>query len=320
MYNQHQLVIIIHVDNMKMLWSRVKKDASGEPRRQEQKEITLEDEEQALRATDDELFAEKEVLNNAHDMSNTYTASDDMNGRKQATESRPYHFVPLRMGGNGRTHIPTSQSAALIDEVGGLFALQAMTKSFYEKAFLDATLDNFIRSHDEPHSKRFASWIHQKLTNSSVWDQERAARSDVPVTVANGHTIVVNDRSSAHVAAWHSPKRDPNEVGRHFKLDECRVWMRLHFWGMRESVGDTSPSFVDYYVRFIGHFVNVYEGSAPTFARDSYRWSADPSNIQTYIDNGCRMGDVLGISLGQALGQIPEGEANDTDWPYVLST
>jgi len=250
-------------------------------------------------------------------MSNTYTVSDDMNRRKQATEGRPYHFVPLRMRGNGRTHIPTSQTSTLIDEVGGLFALQAMTNSFFEKDFLDATLGNFIRFHDEPHSKMFARWIHQKLTK---WDQKRAARSDVPVTVANGHTIVVNDRSSALVAAWHSPKRDRNEVGRHFKLHECRVWMRLHFGGMRESVGDTSPSFADYYVKFIGHFVNVYEGSAPTFVRDSYRWSADPSNIQTYIDNRCRMGDVLVIFLEQALGQIPEGGANDTDWPYILST
>jgi hypothetical protein len=53
-------------------------------------------------------------------------------------------------------------------------------------------------------------------------------------------------------------------------------------------------------VRFIGHFVRVYESSAPAFASDSLRWSADPSNIQTYIQNGRRMNDVLGLQLEQA--------------------
>jgi hypothetical protein len=33
-------------------------------------------------------------------------------------------------------------------------------------------------------------------------------------------------RSSAHFAAWHSPKREPEKFGLHFKLDDCRVWMR----------------------------------------------------------------------------------------------
>lgn len=56
---------------------------------------------------------------------------------------------------------------------------------------------------------------------------------------------------------------------------------------------------------------------APTFARDSYRWSANPANIQEYFDNDRTMTDVLGLSLGQALAQIPEDEANDTTWPYL---
>ena len=123
---------------------------------------------------------------------------------------------------------------------------------------------------------RFAKWIHQKLTGSSVWDEDRYSRDLTPHAVAGGRTAVVHDRSSAHAAAWYSPKRPANEVGRHFKLDECRTWMRLHFLAMRESgVVEKSPSFADYYVRFIGHFVSVYEGSATKFARESFRWSAD---------------------------------------------
>lgn len=104
----------------------------------------------------------------------------------------------------------------------------------------------------------------KKLTASTVWDEDRASRSNKPIRVAGGHKVVVHDRSSAHVAAWHSTKRDANEVGRHFKLDECRVWMRLHFWALREVVGEASPSFVDYYIRYIGHFVSVYEGTGKT--------------------------------------------------------
>lgn len=274
---------------------------------------TLDHEERAFRATDESLAAEEELFKTEGTGNSTAGVDGDLE-----RPSCPFKVVPLRMGGgNGRTHMPSIDSSALIDEIGGLSALEEMTKSFYNKAFQDATLDRFIRSHDEPHAKRFAGWIHQKLTGSSVWDNERASRSDEPVEVANGHTIVVHDRSSAHVAAWHSPKRHPNEVGRHFKLDECRVWMRLHFWAMREVIGGTSPSFTEYYVRLIGHFVSVYEGSAPVFARESYRWSSSPGNIQDYMDRGRRMDNVLGLSLGQALRQLPENEANDNAWPGV---
>ena len=93
--------------------------------------------------------------------------------------------------------------------------------------------------------------------------------------------------------------------------------MRLHFWALRESgLIEKSPSFADYYVRFIGHFVRVYESTAPAFARDSFRWSADPAKIKAYIQNGRRMRDVLDLSLNEALAQIPASEANDSIWPY----
>jgi hypothetical protein len=93
--------------------------------------------------------------------------------------------------------------------------------------------------------------------------------------------------------------------------------MRLHFWAMRESgVLAKSPSFADYYVRFIGHFVAVYESSAPMFARESFRWSGDSKNIDTYIQSGRHMTDVLGLSLEGAEQQLQEDEANDFEWPY----
>ena len=230
----------------------------------------------------------------------------------------PFHFVPLKMGGRGGTHVPTRESVALIDEIGGLPALRKMTEGFYKKVFKDFTLDNFIHSRDDPHGTRFATWIHQKLGGEgNLWDADRRERPKQPVQVTGGQ-VVVHDRSSAHVAAWHSVKRPAKDAGKHFKLDDCRVWMRLHFWAMRESgLLQKSPSFVDFYVRFLGHFVSVYEGSAPTFARDSFRWSASQENIDRYLSNGRKMTDVIGVGLREALRQIPEDEANDTKWPYI---
>ena len=156
------------------------------------------------------------------------------------------------------------------------------------------------------------------------WTADRQARRVCPFHT-NGYEIPgAHDRSSAHFAAWHSPKRSPEKWGDHFKLDECRVWMRLHFWAAREAgIFDNSPAFADYYVKFIGHFVSVYERTAPPFARESARWSANPDNIERYIENGRTMSDVLGLSLDEALAQLPEAErgysgssAQVLKWPY----
>lgn len=274
----------------------------------------LAEEERAFRASDEDLVAEQKLFdsNGAH----TSLASD-ANGSGEMGKSHPYRFVPLKMGGGGGTHKATSKSSSLIDEIGGLPALVQMTTFFYANAFQDSVLDTFIRDHDEPHATRFARWVHQKLTDSSVWDEDRASRSHSPVTVARGQTVVVHDRSSAHVAAWNSPKRPAHEVGRRFKLDECRVWMRLHLWAMREVVGERSPGFVDYYVRFLGHFVAKYETRATMFARDSYRWSADPKNVEDYLSRGRKMHDVIGLTFDQALAQIPDEESYDDVWPYT---
>jgi len=78
-------------------------------------------------------------------------------------------------------------------------------------------------------------------------------------------------------------------------------------------------------VRFIGHFVSVYERHAPPFARESARWSADPANIKVYLDAGRRMPDIMGLDIRRALGQLPADErlcaSSDTyppTWPYEL--
>ena len=270
-----------------------------------------------FRRSDDDLQQESGV--SVRDTATT-SQTESMTGlsNQDGLKRYPFHFVPLKMGGDsGRTHVISSESRRLINQEVTLDDLMKMTSLFYENVFQDPTLDKFIRDRSDPHGVRFAKWIHQKLSGSNVWDRDRQTRNLQPVTLANQIQHVVHDRSSAHAAAWYSPKRLAEDVGRHFQLDECRVWMRLHFWALRESgIIEQSPSFTDYYVRFIGHFVRVYESTAPNFARDSFRWSASPSNIETYIRNGRRMNDVLNLSLEEAKKQIPSSEANDNAWPY----
>ena len=270
--------------------------------------------EQKLRESDPDLQQEQSICPFSNESENQATKGGKSN------EAVPYQYVPLRMGGRGGTHMISEGSLALIENEVSLDDLKKMTAAFYKLAFQDETLDKLIRSHSDPHGDRFAKWIHQKLSGSNVWDRDRQQRDKTPVQVAGGRSAVVHDRSSAHAAAWYSPKRPQKEVGRHFKLDECRVWMRLHFYGMRQSgIVEQSPSFADYYVRFIGHFVSVYEGSATLFARESFRWGAKQSNFDQYIDNGRVMKDVLGLDYSKSIKALPEDELYDEEWPYSQS-
>ena len=230
-------------------------------------------------------------------------------------------FVPLNM--RGRTHVANAETARLLAEVGGLPALRRFTGRFYERAFVDPHLDKLIRSHDDPHGERFATWIAEKLggdASGHPWSRERASRPRCPFHAGGGVGMIdVHDRSSAHFAAWHSPKREPHKFGQHFKLDDCRNWMRLHFWAAREMGCFEHAAFAEYYVKFIGHFVAVYERSAVAFARDSARWSEDPANLERYLAAGNLMHDVIGKPLRAALRDLPEEEAHDADWPYHLA-
>jgi hypothetical protein len=273
-----------------------------------------------LRNGDEDLQEEYRMLHQAKLVNDDSSSKKSPSNNAVSYQSPKFTFVPLAMeGSSGRTHAVSEGSRRIMkDENVTVEKLQTITDLFYEKAFLDQTLDKFIRSHHDPHGSRFAKWIHQKLIGSHVWDVDRQEIRDLkPVRLAGGYRHVVHDRSSAHVAAWNSTKRPSHEVGRHFTLEESRVWMRLHFWALRESgLLEQAPSFADYYVRFIGHFIRVYESTAPVFTRDSLRWSANPKNIEAYLANGRCMTDVLGQSQQEAEEQLPEEELNDFQWPY----
>lgn len=236
---------------------------------------------------------------------------------------QPFRFVPLTL--NGNSFQGSKDTAELLREAGGGDAIRHMTNLFYQKAFADPHLDQFIASHGDPHHSRLGNWIVEKMGGEgNLWTIERSTRNQDSVTLAGGRQHhVVHDRTSAHYAAWHCPKRDAHLVGEHFQLHDSRVWMRLMFWSAREAgVFDASPSFADWYIRFIAHFVRVYEREAPAFARESARWSLSQDNIAEYIRNGNAMGedvlgsDGLGVPLRQALKQLPTDERNDAQWPY----
>lgn len=78
--------------------------------------------------------------------------------------------------------------------------------------------------------------------------QARRTRPVCPYHAKGVGAIDVHDRSTAHFAAWHSPKRPAAEYGRHFNLEDARVWMRIHFWAAREEGLMKHEGFADYYV------------------------------------------------------------------------
>jgi truncated hemoglobin YjbI len=236
--------------------------------------------------------------------------------------NKPQKFVPFNVV--NRAHKANSETRRLVRMVG-FEKLHSFTAAFYEKCFADPHVDKFIRKHSDPHSERFALWIVEKFGDGTPWTESRKSRPRDLMQIGGQVAEVAYDRSSAHFAAWHSPKREAHKIGQHFKLDDARVWMRLHFWAARE-VGLFEPqyaAFMDYYVRFIGHFVSVYSRHSPPFTRESARWSANPQNIEKYLAAGNFMFDVIDKSVEDALRELPEVERTYTGsshphpaWPY----
>jgi len=352
----------------------------------------------------------------------------------------------IKLSVDGRTYIPTVDTAQLLEAIGGVETLKAMTAVFYKRVFKDPNLSLFFQDTAEPHAERLANWVAEKmaggdanvdyskanknssgnvLPNSTTstmqstfkanieyphnntmeqidhedsiqpsasecplkqvrgvtdgirecpiwikhhpWTYEREMFRDltrktilVPKSSPFGRTekfvrqsIVVHDRSSAHFAGWHSPKRHPSDIGKHFKLDDTRIWLRLHMWAGR-SVGlfetndweewskidpvkvdsntikfihalnvETKRRFQDWYTKFIAHFSRVYERSAPPFVPLELDWSAKVSNLKQYINNSRQMSDIAGITNpDEAIELLDQEDIEKIDdiqrsgWPY----
>lgn len=243
-----------------------------------------------------------------------------LSNEQSSSSSLTYRFVPLE-----EKSIATSQ---LLQDIGGGEAILRMIDRFYQHMFEDQHLDQFVLNHNDPHFLRLGKWIIEKMGGEgNVWSDELKERSKCPVVlslpVIGKH--IVHDRTSAHVAAWYCPKRGPNVLGNHFKLHDCRVWMRLMFWSARETHLFDNPSFESWYTRFIADYIPIYERTAVFFVRESARWSLDPKNIETYFERGNKMEqevlgqDGRGVSLREAVKVLPRSEANDQNWPYNVN-
>lgn len=189
--------------------------------------------------------------------------------------------VPVRPNIIGGTHHTSPAQAALLADIGGGDRIREFTTRFYARAFLDHHIKDFFFLDDgaTAHAKRLADWIIQKMGGEGE-----------PWT-ASGR---LGMRQPSHSAAWHSEKRPPALRGQHFKLDDCRIWMRLNFWAARECGLNEHEVFWEWYIQFIQHFIAVYERTAPRYAAADAEWAADPANTEAYLAGGCVMADVIG--------------------------
>eukprot|EP00095_Tigriopus_kingsejongensis_P012303 maker-scaffold692_size110616-snap-gene-0.21 protein:Tk12303 transcript:maker-scaffold692_size110616-snap-gene-0.21-mRNA-1 annotation:"hypothetical protein TRIADDRAFT_22637" len=164
----------------------------------------------------------------------------------------------------------SKHSSNLLNEIGGGDKIRQMTTRFYARAFQDQTLRLFMFETDDAanHGQRLGDWIIQKMGGEGdVWSD--SGRHDM--------------RQVSHYKAWNSKKRHPSVRGNHFKLSDCRVWMRIMFWSARDVGLDAHEPFWKWYMDFLRHFVAVYERTAPSYTKESAQWSNKASNIKTYI-------------------------------------
>ena len=214
-----------------------------------------------------------------------------------------------------KKYIPSLETQKLLDDIGGVRALEKMTTIFYKEIFNNPHMEKFfMKTKVDLHAKRLAYWVAEKMggvaeskeynyckadcnpssckvsssnglldldalqlreedevlsrptgkqiyKNNVVpngikdcplwvhrhpWTNEREMLRDITkgqtLKIPQGRRgftmhqdFVVHDRSTAHFAGWHCPKREDINIGDHFKLDDCRVWLRLHFWACRRA-------------------------------------------------------------------------------------
>lgn len=271
------------------------------------------------------MFLSKETEEAKEEMDQDPDIIEELKGQqvmRPAAKPQSLPFIPMQVI-NG-AHAPSEATRRLVQQLG-MEKLRRFTGKFYERSFVDPHIDQFIAEHSEPHAERFANWIAEKFGHGTPWTQERRTRPKKYMHFGDESMQVSHDRSTSHFAAWYSPKREPGKMGQHFKPDDARNWMRLHFWAARETGGlyDEHPDFMDYYERFIGHFVSIYSSKSPPFTRESARWSADPNNIQRYHQDGNRMVDILGKDVELEILKLPREEQIYTgsrhpspSWPY----
>jgi len=172
-------------------------------------------------------------------------------------------------------------SSQILKDIGGGDRIREFCTRFYAHAFLDLHIKPFFFMDDgaTSHAKRLADWVIEKMGGEGK-----------PWSDSGRYGI----RQETHARAWYSQKREPKKRGQRFKLDDSRIWMRLHFWAARQCGLSEHKVFWEWYQNFIEEFIGVYESQAVYYVSQDASWSASEKNIKTYIDNGYKMSDVIG--------------------------
>ena len=169
----------------------------------------------------------------------------------------------------------------LLKSIGGGDKIRQMTTRFYAHAFDDQTISKFMFEKDcaAAHGQRLGDWFIERMGGEGT-----------PWSDSGRYGL----RQYSHHRAWESPQRPKEERGIRFKLDDCRIWMRLMFWSMREVGLDKHPDFVHWFVPVIERFIGIYERSAPPYTKKDFRWSEKRKNIDEYVSDNYLMKDVVG--------------------------
>ena len=77
-------------------------------------------------------------------------------------------------------HRPSQDTLRLLNEVGGVEALEKFTNIFYDKSFVDPHISLFIRDTTDPHGHRFATWVAEKMDGKPTWTNEARKRKVCP--------------------------------------------------------------------------------------------------------------------------------------------
>lgn len=189
------------------------------------------------------------------------------------------HEKALNSSSNGKEKVHYIDE--LLSNIGGGDKVRQMCTRFYAHVFEDQTISKFMFVDDcaAAHGQRLGDWFIERMGGEGT-----------PWTDSGRY----GKRQPSHFKAWNSSKRPAEERGRRFKVDDCRIWMRLMFWSMREVGLDKNPNFAEWFVSVIERFIGIYERRAPQYARRDFAWSEKKKNIDTYVSNDFFMKDVVG--------------------------
>jgi len=174
---------------------------------------------------------------------------------------------------------PTAGSARLLKEIGGGDKIRKTATTFYTKFLTDQLLKNLRIEKDGPemHGKRFGDWLVEKMGGEGTPSTDLGRE---------------NQLDWQHMRSYFSPQRAPARQGKRFELDECRVWMRLMFLAGREEGLDKHTQFWNWYLKFIKHYIDIYNMCAPNYAERDAAWSLKKVGLKNSTSDTPRLSSL----------------------------